>query len=225
MDGQYKSGDRLPSEGELAEVFHAGRGTVREALKALAMCGLVRVERGRGTFVSTRDGFLTHPLSLGFKPETEFRELVEARLLVEVELAGLAAARGDEKGLAEIRHHLDRMIEVKAPEHSHEYLEADVGFHFAIARAAHNSFLSRFLTVIRNLMQEWILLSLRLPGSAQEAIAQHEKIYEALSRHDVPAAREAMRRHLERMGERLYESSKTPDLGGFHPRPQSLGRP
>src|SRR5207247_10197447 len=51
MEGQYTSGDRLPTELELAQRFHTGRGTVREALKALTVVGLIRVERGKGTFV------------------------------------------------------------------------------------------------------------------------------------------------------------------------------
>lgn len=208
MDGHYKPGDRLPSEAELAEVFQAGRGAVREAVKALSVCGLVRVEQGKGTFVSTRDGFLMGPLSLGFKPDQELQELIEARRLIEVELAGFAALHGTDRELAEIGPSIDRMRRETNPLHNREYLEADVGFHFAIARAAHNLFLSRFLTLIRNLMQEWVASSLRLPGVAQEAIVHHEAIYEAICRRDPSAAREAMRRHLERMGERLLTSKK-----------------
>jgi DNA-binding FadR family transcriptional regulator len=93
MNGDYNPGERLPSEFELASRFKAGRGAIREALKALSTVGLVRVMRGKGTFVSARESFLIHPLSMGVKAGTELHRLVEARKLIEVELAGLAAER------------------------------------------------------------------------------------------------------------------------------------
>src|SRR5215831_20554691 len=57
IDGYWKPGERLPSELELARRFQAGRGALREALKALAVVGLVTVQRGKGTFIAPRDGF------------------------------------------------------------------------------------------------------------------------------------------------------------------------
>ena len=93
-DGKYKAADRLPSGPELCRLFRVGRGAVREALKALAMRGMVRVERG--TFVGKRSEFLVAPLRLGLMAGAELQSLIEARQLIEVELAGLAARALDQ---------------------------------------------------------------------------------------------------------------------------------
>ena len=91
MDGKYKAADRLPFGLELCRLFRVGRGAVREALKALAVTGMVRVERGRGTFVGKRSEFLVALFRLGLMAGAELQSLIEARQLIEVELAGLAA--------------------------------------------------------------------------------------------------------------------------------------
>ena len=89
MDGKYKAADRLPFGLELCRLFRVGRGAVREALKALAVRGMVRVERG--TFVDKRSEFLVALFRLGLRAGAELQSLIEARQLIEVELAGLAA--------------------------------------------------------------------------------------------------------------------------------------
>jgi GntR family transcriptional repressor for pyruvate dehydrogenase complex len=203
MDGRYKPGDRLPSEFELAAQFKAGRGAVREALKALSIVGLVRVDRGKGTFVSEREAYLTRPLSLGLKRDTNLRRLVEARKLIEVELAGLAAERTTPKRLQEMKSIIDLMANRTKPEQQEEYLELDLRLHFCIAGAADNFILTQFLTLLRNLMHEWISESLSLPGTAREALRDHRRIFAAIQRHQPKAARKAMEVHLMAMGKRF----------------------
>lgn len=210
MNGRYKPGERLPSEFELAAKFKAGRGAVREALTALSIVGLVRVLRGKGTFVSGRESFLTRPLSLGVKADTELGRLIEARKFIEVELAGLAAERATADQIQAIETCLIRMRKSTKPERSEEYLEADVGFHFSVAAAADNFILSQFMTLIRNLMHQWISETLSLPGVAQEALRQHSRIFAAIQSHKPAAARKAMGNHLKVMADRflLAEESK-----------------
>lgn len=209
MNGDYKPGERLPSEFELAARFKAGRGAVREALKALSIVGLVRVMRGKGTFVSGRETFLTRPLSLGVKADTGLRRLIEARKLVEVELAGLAAERANEDQIRAIETCLVRMRTSIEPEQSEEYLDADVGFHFGIAAAADNFILSQFMTLIRNLMQQWISESLSLAGVAIESLRQHRRILAAIRNHKPAAARRAMEKHISAMAERFMAAEKS----------------
>ena len=138
MNGQYPPGSRLPTEQQLAEQFQTGRGAVREALKALTIVGLVRVERGKGTFVAKRSGFLVRPILLGLKADAEIQYLIEARELIEVELVGLAAERRESQELQAMKGYLDLMANHTTLEERSQFLEADVGFHFAIAQAAHN---------------------------------------------------------------------------------------
>lgn len=193
----------MPSEFELAAQFKAGRGAVREALKALAIVGLVRVDRGKGTFVSEREAYLTRPLSLGVKANHELVRLVEARRLIEVELAGLAAGRVTPKQLQEMESIIDLMANRTKPEEQEEYLELDLRLHFSIAGAADNFILTQFLTLIRNLMHEWISKSLSMPGTPKKALRDHRRILAAIQTHQPKAARKAMENHLIAMGKRF----------------------
>src|SRR5579875_2354288 len=207
--GNYRPGDRLPSEFELARQFEVGRGAIREALKALSVVGLIRVERGKGTFVRERSDFLVRPISLGLQAGIEPRSLVEARKLIEVELAGLAAERADLDQIQAIQFCLERMAETMNPTQREEYLQADVDFHFAIASAARNPILSQFLTLIRNLMREWILASLSTPNAAFPAFQHHQQILNAIRVQKHSAARKAMTDHLNAMGKLLILPHKT----------------
>lgn len=204
--GDYKPGERLPAEGELARQFHVGRGAVREALKALSVVGIVRVERGKGSFIRERQEFLVRPISMGFETGIEPKSLVEARKLIELEIAGLAAERATADQVDFIEFFLHRMEETMEPVQQDEYLQADVDFHFAIATAAGNPILGQFLTLLRNLMRQWILSSLGQPLAAQEAVAHHRRILDAIRAHKVAAARNAMQIHLDAMGKRLMRS-------------------
>lgn len=201
--GKYKPGDRLPSEFELAKEFEVGRGAIREALKALAIVGLIRVDRGKGTFVRERSDFLVRPISMGLQAGIEPRSLVESRKLIEVELAGLAAERAAPDQIQAIQLYLDRMAATMEANQVEDYLQADVDFHFAIASAARNPILSQFLTLIRNLMREWILASLLKPDAASEAYQHHRRILNAIRARRPAAAKKAMADHLSAMGKRL----------------------
>jgi GntR family transcriptional regulator, transcriptional repressor for pyruvate dehydrogenase complex len=210
MDGHYKAGEQLPSEYELARQFKVGRGTIREAIKALAIVGFVRAERGKGTFVADRSEFLVGPISLGFESSANLESLVDTRKLMEVHIAQLAAKRADRKALANLESHLVVMERAAAAGSLDEYLKADMAFHFAIADAARNQLLSQFLMLIRNLMRQWVSVSLRIDGVAQEALTQHREIAEAIRKGDEELAGHAMSRHLDAMGKHLLSARKDP---------------
>ena len=145
------------------------------------------------------------PFPWSFEPEIEPRSLVEARKLIEVEIAGLAAQRATPEQFEFIESFLHRMEQTMDPAQIDEYLRADVDFHFAIATAAGNPILGQFLTLLRNLMREWILRALAQPEASEEAVAQHRKIFDAIRTHNVAAARKAMETHLDTTGKRLDE--------------------
>jgi DNA-binding FadR family transcriptional regulator len=205
MQGYYKRGDRLPSELELARQFNVGRGTIREVLKALSVVGLVRVERGKGTYVADRSDFLVGPISLGFEAEVQLSSLIDARRLIEVELAGLAAERAGPSAIRSMQENLESMQKHAGPRAYGEFLKADLGFHFAVANATGNMLLVQFLTLIRNLMTQWISQTSSLPGVAEKAIDQHRLVFEAIQNHQPEEARGAMARHLESMARHLLK--------------------
>jgi GntR family transcriptional repressor for pyruvate dehydrogenase complex len=216
MGNHYKAGDRLPAELELARQFSVGRGAIREALKALSVVGLVRVERGKGTYVADRSDFLVGPISLGFNLGVQFSSLVDARKLIEVELAGLAAKHADAKAIRVMQGHLEGMQKHAALGAFEEFLKADLGFHFAVADAAGNPLLSQFMTLIRNLMAQWITLTSKEPGVAEEALNQHGSILEAVRNHKFREARDAMARHLETMARHLSKVRRRQKANPLH---------
>ena len=201
--GVWKPGARIPAERQLGQLLGVGRASLREALKALEIMGLIETRLGDGTYVCQRSEFLSKPLlwAITSSSETEVYELVEARKLIETELAGLAAERASADDLKEIGRHLDRMEH--SPQAPSEFLQADVEFHLAIGEAAHNSILMNALNLIRNLLQEWIGSTLQVPGVSERALEHHKAIFFAVAKKNGPAARSAMLAHLEEMA-RFY---------------------
>lgn len=103
--GEFKPGDRLPSEYELAQRLGVGRSTVREATKALVSRNILEVHRGNGTFVCEQTGLVQDPLGLRFQPDKKRLglDLCEVRLMIEPEIAALAAQKATEEELLECR--------------------------------------------------------------------------------------------------------------------------
>jgi GntR family transcriptional repressor for pyruvate dehydrogenase complex len=203
MGGHYQAGEKLPSELELASQFNVGRGTIREAIKALAIVGFVRAERGKGTFVADRSEFLIGPISLGFESSANLDSLIETRKLIEVHTARLAARHATKPDIAKVESHVLAMERAAQMDEMEEHAKADVAFHFAIADVSQNALLSQFLTLIRNLMQQWVKATVGRPGVAQAALTQHKEILEAIRSRNEDQAAEAMARHLDSMAERL----------------------
>jgi GntR family transcriptional repressor for pyruvate dehydrogenase complex len=198
----WAEGDRIPPERELCQMLGVGRASLREALKALEIMGMIETRLGDGTFVCGRGEFLSRPLLwaiTGSSPE-DTKQLVEARRCLEVEMAGWAAERATDEELAVIAKHLERMQASASPE---EFLEADLSFHLAIGAAAHNAIFMNALHLIRNLMRQWIQRTLGVDGVMEVAVRQHREIFAAIQARDVAAARAAMARHLNDMAQYL----------------------
>ena len=204
--GDWPAGTRIPPERELCRLLDAGRSSIREALKALELMGMVESRLGDGTFVCDRSRFLSSPLvwAITSSGEADVSELVEARRLIETELAALAAERATGEDLKRLGESLDEME--GAGEDAERYLDADLSFHVAIAEAAHNRILSNALELLRNLTRRWIRAALRLPTVPGEALDQHKAIFLAIAKRRPDQARAAMHSHLEAMGRRLMEA-------------------
>jgi GntR family transcriptional repressor for pyruvate dehydrogenase complex len=197
--GSWTEGEKIPSERELCQKLGVGRASLREALKALEIMGMIETRLGDGTYVCNRSEFFSRPLlwAIAGSSEADARELIEARTLIEVELAGLAAEHASPDQVKEIAKFLEAMEKTrKTPE---EFVQADVNFHLAIGRAAANSILMNALHLIRNLLQQWILGAVAIKGVPEKACAQHKRVLLAIKNGDGAAARKEMRSHLRSM--------------------------
>lgn len=206
--GDWKAGERIPAERELAQKLNVGRSSLREALKALEIMGMIETRLGEGTYVCKRSRFLSGPLlwAITSSSEPEAHELVEARVLIETELAGLAAERstpGNLKTMAEQIVLMENSLQDSA-----SFAKADIEFHIAIGEAAKNSVLVNALLLIRNLLHQWVLKSLAAPGIPRKAFRQHKEIFAAIAAHKNDLARTAMRTHLNDMAKPLLQAQR-----------------
>jgi len=196
-EGTLKPGDRLPSERSLSERFGVGRGVVREALRQLEFYGIVRTRPQSGTVVeniapSGLTGLISNIISLD-GPTLE--STIEARRLIEVESARLAASRGNKVGLAAIRS--AQRAHQEAVSRGEPAVEEDVLFHLAIARMCGNEILHSITSVLApSITQLAHDKGSCLDGRAAAAAEEHAAILRAIERSDADAAGHAMHRHL-----------------------------
>jgi GntR family transcriptional repressor for pyruvate dehydrogenase complex len=207
--GDWREAERIPAERELCQRLGVGRASLREALKALEIMGMIETRLGDGTYVCNRSDFLARPLlwAITGSSESEANELIEARKLIEGELVGLAAERATGEELKDIGENLDRMEQALAkPE---EFLRADIDFHLAIAKAGHNRILLNALLLIRNLMREWIRSTIPLEGVANIALEHHKSIFLALAKKNRAKATSLMSSHLNDIAHYLLVAQQT----------------
>ena len=144
----YKAGDKLPTEKELCESTGAGRNTVREALKILASRNVIEIRQGAGTFVSEKQGIPDDPL--GFSMVNDHvkltKDLLQVRIMLEPQIAALAAQCAKENEIKELEEILEEME--AAMKKREDYSELDTKFHTKIAQCTHNIVMENLLPVI-----------------------------------------------------------------------------
>jgi GntR family transcriptional repressor for pyruvate dehydrogenase complex len=202
-NGVLKRGDKLPSERQLAEELKVSRTSVREALRALQIIGLVEVKQGDGNFIKESFDFcLIQPLSVMFMlQQSKPADIVELRKVIEVETATLAAQRITDEEAEELRLLVARLKEYSLNDDEKNSVKADKELHYKIAQLSKNFLLLNILNVISVLMDTFIEdargMILTKYENKDVLIAQHENIYKALAARDPEAAANAMRAHIE----------------------------
>jgi len=208
-DGELNPGDRLLSERELCERLRVSRASVREALSALEIMGLIEVRPGEGTFIrQTSVDSIIGPMALILSMEKDsIMELLEVRKVLEVEAAGLAAERASQEELDEMGETIEEMIKDLAEGHLGEV--ADQRLHYAIYKATHNSVLLRLMNTISDSMEQNIRTNRQklyaIPGNPERLLKEHTGIYQAIAARDGQRARECMYDHLHR-AQKVYET-------------------
>lgn len=197
VKGTWKPGDRIPPERELCQQLGIARTSLREALKAMELVGMVDSRVGDGTFVCPRSEFLSRPLLWAFTgtDREELQEIMEARTIIEENLAALAATRATPEQIEEIGRTVQLMRDSVARGDS--ILDADMAFHLAVSAAAQNGVLRNAVHLLRNLMRQWIYYKLLMPDIPEVVLKRHITIYRAIAARKPNAARNAMRIHLE----------------------------
>jgi GntR family transcriptional regulator, transcriptional repressor for pyruvate dehydrogenase complex len=196
--GDLKPGDRLPPERELAQQLGVSRPSVRAGLRSLVALGVVESRHGAGSFITAGPPRLSAgPLGLmaalhGFTRD----EMFEARLVLEVGAAGLAAERAQGDDLAAMSEEIAGMFASLGDPHS--FLLHDVRFHRAIAVASHNPVLAALVEMVSTFNYERRRLTVERSRDLKEAADLHRRVYAAVRDHDVERARREMTTHLDR---------------------------
>jgi GntR family transcriptional regulator, transcriptional repressor for pyruvate dehydrogenase complex len=206
--GDYEPEQRLPGEHELAEQFLVSRPVVRDALSRLRNEGLIYSRRGAGSFVKARPE--ESRALVGYAPvETiaDIQRCYEFRLSIEPDHAHYAALRWNKSAFDAIASALDLM---QAATRAHRHREdADFAFHCAIAEAANNHYYLSSLQALK----DHIAVGMKFHGTSLlgpqgglgGVLDEHQAIFEAIRNRDADKARMAMRRHLERSRDRVFE--------------------
>ncbi|MFS0725300.1 FadR/GntR family transcriptional regulator [Paenibacillus sp. 1P07SE] len=198
--GIWKAGARIPTIEEIAGELGVGVSSVREAVRILGKQKILLVEQGRGTFVSDQlpeqaDRYLA------VLEHSSWLQLTETRLIIEPELAALAAERGNEAQIEQIVKTAELMH--KKVLSSQSFLREDMKFHEQIAEASQNEILGNTLRMLGDVLLDSRRQTMRIPGMDEKAAAYHLLIAMAIRQRDAGQARELMRLHIGDMQREL----------------------
>jgi len=198
-------GDKLPSERMLSEKFEVSRSNVREAIQKLEFYGLLKSRPQSGTFVANigvtaLNGMIEDILRLN---EPDFKSLVETRILLELKTSSLAATRRTEEDLVQLKEAL-QAYKTKVLDGG-DAVQEDLLFHLAIAKASGNSSMNTFMLIITpEIITNFEKYHVCDKGLAQEGIAEHEEIYDAILKQDPELAKEKMKVHFKTLYQYCY---------------------
>ena len=193
LEEYREPGLRLPKEAELAERFRVSRIVIREAMKVLEDRGLVEVRAGRGTLTATpTPERVKASLMRLFRDQplptlSDMERMLELREVLEETVAALAAVRATPEDLALMNAALSDMAAGITEE---ETIAADLRFHMAVAKAAHN----RFFEMVLDPLTQVYLQQIKLTDSYEVGLDLHRAIYDQVSKGDPVAARQGVRR-------------------------------
>ena len=149
-DRALKTGDKLPNEFDMAQQLSVGRGTIREAVKILVSRNILEIRRGCGTFVCENPGVVDDPLGFAFVDDKKRLglDLCEVRMIIEPEIAALAAERAVPEEIEELQRIQDEVKELCDKEEPH--MHKDIEFHEMLAKMSKNLIMPNIIPVIQS---------------------------------------------------------------------------
>lgn len=197
LDGEWTPGNKIMSEIQLAKELEVSRMSVREAIEKMVALNILTKKQGEGTYVNSLSPsiYLTSLLPMITLEPDNYLEILEFRLIIEVESAKLCAERHEEETVKDLLKWYDQMKQCK--EDYEEFTKADMNFHMTIAEGTKNSLVIKVNKVLRSLLnyhQKFLYKTLGPVGGLKE----HKYILEAIISRDAELSGLYMKRHLER---------------------------
>lgn len=190
-----KPGDKLPNETQLSKYFNVSRLTLREAMKTLKAQNIVVIRQGDGTYISDGPGMGEDPLGLRFfEKEILANGIFEARLLIEPQIAMLAATRATNEEIEKIGDIVEKMKNINYL--SSDRVELDMHFHTMIAKCSKNPVFINLVPVIFETIEKGIIILFNSEESYNRSLRAHEEIYNALKQKDICRIQSAVSAHI-----------------------------
>jgi GntR family transcriptional repressor for pyruvate dehydrogenase complex len=199
QSGNYKSGEKLPTEMALSKQLNVSRPVLRQAINTLRHLGYLESVQGGGTYIS-KTPFTAAISNIKLKlalESTQLLDISELRYILEVEVAGLAAERATDNETAAINNAMKIYKEnVENGSSNSKTIEATKNFHALIAKATHNSTIIFLMDSIAGLLTLSREKTIQVKGSSNRAAKYHKRIAEAIAEHNAEKARMVMREHM-----------------------------
>jgi GntR family transcriptional repressor for pyruvate dehydrogenase complex len=203
VEGRLKPGDKIPGERTLSEILNVSRTSIRQALKALEFLGVLDIRHGSTTTLNTSSANLfINPLKfMSILYNVKVPELFEARKVIEVELAKMAARNASDEDIENMRRCLEKAKDnFSNPE---VFLYAEKDFHGCIFIASRNRILMAMITSLNTLVTGSRMESIKTFSTLEDSYDEHYRIFEAIEKRDIKAAGKAMMDHLVDVEKRL----------------------
>jgi GntR family transcriptional regulator, transcriptional repressor for pyruvate dehydrogenase complex len=211
LNGELKSGDKLPPERELASRFGVSRTSVREALQALEINGAIEIRQGGGSFIKTSEVQLVSDALSATLIQAESNlvyEMLELRRALEVESASLAAQRATSADLEKIRRSLEQMA--VSGQDAEAGVQADLHFHLQIVHATHNKLLINLIQTLTERMEDTIRATRKHrfldKNRYEDTFEEHKEIYVAIASGNAQEAKKLMEEHITRIRRELSKT-------------------
>lgn len=211
VDGTLKKGDRLPSERELVENLEVSRTSVREAIRALQIMGLIECRQGEGNFIKQNfENTLLEPISIMFMlQESNPNEILEVRKIIETETVALAVDKITTEQLEDLKKISDSF---KVCRDENKNVKYDKEFHYKIAKASGNLLIINILNAMSSLMDSFLKDARKKilvdEGNVMVLANQHELIYQAIRDKNAQRASMEMRKHLDFTNEYIKRNAE-----------------
>lgn len=188
---QFKIGEKLPNETELAILLNVSRTTLREAIKKLVLQDIIEIKRGKGTFVKKDE---LDNFTLGNLNTTNLADLLEMRLIIEPMCAYYATKRASNTEIEKIIEY-GELIEQKIL-NNEDRTGAEQQFHNAIAKASGNSFMQELVPIISKAINESVILSKQYEKATELTLKDHRLIIDFMKDRNAEGAKTAMNLHI-----------------------------
>jgi len=210
LEGEFLTGEKLPTEQELCDVMDVGRSTIREALRVLEAEGLIEVRRGSGAYVTDKlNSIATRGEILRWLSQREesVMQILHVREAIEGLTARLAAQNSSPELIAKLNHFVEEQKDVAESDRQANKMaklaELDVKFHTSISSASQNDLAHEIVSQIVPAFAEANRAILWVGDGITDSIEEHEKVVRAIERQEPAVAERCIREHIQRVQDEI----------------------